>query len=277
MRDYSSRTVNEVRRADACHEDWPEYYEQQTNDVPVGVRSHEVPPRARRRLSSWVPVAYGQSGEHHIANYRLWKSMIDRSLALAVLLVSAPLLVLIALIIRIDSPGNPIFAQERAGKDGRPFVIFKFRTMYVNNDESILKEWAKNSVAGNTPVARDANGKPYYKIPNDPRVTRLGSLLRKTNLDELPQVLNVLKGDMSFVGPRPEMTFATNELYSDWHRARLTATPGITGLWQVYGRGYVSFDDMVRMDIDYIQRQSLLLDAKIVLRTFGVLLGRNSS
>jgi len=185
-------------------------------------------------------------------------------------------MVMVALGIRLDSPGGPIFRQERVGKDGRRFTACKFRTMHINNDDREYRVYLQKYIIENAPYLVDQQGQGVYKVVGDPRVTKLGAWLRKTNLDELPQLFNVLRGEMSFVGPRPEVPFAL-EMYSDWHRKRLSATPGITGLWQVYGRKRLSFDDMVRLDIDYIQRQSLLLDAKILLLTIRTVLTRDGS
>ncbi len=203
--------------------------------------------------------------------YPFWKSAFDRLLALLAIAFLAPFLALIAIGIRLDSPGSPIFAQERVGKDCRRFTVYKFRTMYVNNDDSEFNKWARKMITENVPYRLDHQGKAIYKIVDDPRVTRFGALLRKTNFDELPQILNVLRGEMSFVGPRPEIPFAV-EMYKEWHKKRLSVKPGITGLWQVCGRGCVSFDDMVRLDIEYIERRSPLLDGKIMLQTVGLVL-----
>ena len=218
-----------------------------------------------------------REGVGHLLTYPFWKSIIDRFVALVAVVTLFPFLVLIAGAISLDSRGGPIFAQERAGRHGRRFSIYKFRTMYVDNDDTEFRQLVAKVISQNAACALDHRGEPVYKLRNDPRVTRVGALLRKTNLDELPQILNVLKGEMSFVGPRPEMTFAVEELYSEWHQRRLSVTPGITGMWQVYGRGRVCFDDMVRLDIEYAEGQSLLLDAKIVLRTIATLFGRNGS
>lgn len=207
----------------------------------------------------------------YIFGYVFWKYNIDRLLALLVSVALAPLLILIAIAIRLDSPGSPMFLQERVGKNGRRFVICKFRTMYANNDDSDFKRRASEAILEN---------RQFDKFRQDPRVTRLGAILRKTNLDELPQILNVLKGEMAFVGPRPEIPF-TMELYGELNRERywrrLSVKPGITGLWQVRGRGRVTFSDMVSFDIDYVEWQSPLLDAAILLQTLGTILGRNGS
>lgn len=208
--------------------------------------------------------------------YPWWKGIFDRLLALPTMVILFPLLVLIAAGIRLDSPGSPLFRQERVGKDGRRFTAYKFRTMYVDNDDSEYKAYLRKYILENSPYRVDQQGQEVYKVVDDPRVTKFGALLRKTNLDELPQILNILKGEMSLVGPRPDIPSAV-EMYQGWHRRRLGATPGITGLWQVCGRKNLSFDDMVRLDIDYIESQSPLLDAKILLRTIGTVLAMDGS
>lgn len=213
---------------------------------------------------------------HQLLTYGQWKGLLDRLLALLLITILFPFIALIAIGIRLDSRGWPIFTQKRVGKDGCIFTIYKFRTMRVNNDDGEYKEYVRRLVNEDVPYRTDHQGKALYKVVDDTRVTRFGALLRKTNLDELPQIFNVLKGEMSFIGPRPDIPFAV-EMYGDWHRKRLCATPGISGLWQVSGRSGRSFDDMVQLDIDYIENQSLLLDSKIVLQTMGVVLGRDGS
>jgi lipopolysaccharide/colanic/teichoic acid biosynthesis glycosyltransferase len=206
--------------------------------------------------------------------YTWWKSIIERILALLAIVVLSPLLVLIALGIRIDSPGNPVFRQERIGRDGNSFTIYKFRTMYTNNDDSKYKEFLQKYVKENADSRLDEKGQDTYELVHDPRVTRLGYLLRKTSLDEVPQLFNVAKGDMALIGPRPDIPF-TAAMYNDEHRQRLLVKPGITGLWQVSGRRSLTFDDMVRLDCEYIDRQSPFLDAKIVLLTVREVLMRD--
>jgi lipopolysaccharide/colanic/teichoic acid biosynthesis glycosyltransferase len=208
--------------------------------------------------------------------YLLWKSVIDRPLALLVLIVLSPLMAIIAVLIRLDSPGLPIFRQERVGENGRRFALYKFRTMFVDNDDSEYREYVRSLITGGVPYKTQQNGRPVYKIDDDARVTRLGEFLRGTNLDELPQLLNVLKGEMSCVGPRPDTPFAI-EMYQDWHLNRLSAIPGITGLWQVSDRSSLTFDEMVRLDIQYINNWSPLLDCRILLLTARVILARDGS
>jgi len=198
--------------------------------------------------------------------YLFCKGALDRLLALLLLIIVSPLMLVIAILIRLDSHGGTIFAQERLGKDGHRFILYKFRTMYIDNDETQYKEYLRTFINEGTPYKVDEKGNAFYKIIDDPRVTRFGSFLRETNLDELPQIINVLKGEMSFVGPRPDIPFAV-QMYKDWHYRRLLVKPGMTGLWQVSGINRVPFDEMVRTDIDYIERRSLALDIKIIVRT----------
>lgn len=202
-----------------------------------------------------------------LATYAWWKGIFDRFFALLILVILSPLLVLITILVRLDSPGNPIFCQERIGKDGRRFILYKFRSMYQNHDDSKYQAYWKKYVQENSASLMDENGQDVYELIHDPRITRMGFLIRRSSLDELPQLLNILKGDMSFIGPRPDVPFAL-EFYNTHHRQRLLVKPGITGLWQVFeNRKRITFDDMVSLDIDYINRQSLSLDVKIVLRT----------
>jgi exopolysaccharide biosynthesis polyprenyl glycosylphosphotransferase len=185
------------------------------------------------------------------------------------LLILLPVLALIALAIKLSSQGPMIFEQERVGQFGRRFKCLKFRTMYINNDPKIHREYVQDFIAGKAENREEKNGAEpvVYKIKNDPRVTRVGQFLRKTSLDEFPQFWNVLRGDMSLVGPRPPVPYEF-EVYDFWHRRRvLEVRPGVTGLWQVSGRSRTCFDDMVRLDLRYSQRWSLWLDLKILLAT----------
>ena len=186
--------------------------------------------------------------------------------ALGLLLLS-PVLVVIALAIKLSSPGPVLFRQKRIGRYGVPFTCLKFRSMHTGNDPRIHMEYVKRLIGGNaSPTAAETNGR-VYKITADPRLTRVGRILRKTSLDELPQLLNVLRGDMSMVGPRPPIPYEL-EAYDIWHRRRLLEVrPGITGLWQVNGRSRIPFDDMVRLDLRYAKTWSIWLDVQILLRT----------
>jgi lipopolysaccharide/colanic/teichoic acid biosynthesis glycosyltransferase len=186
--------------------------------------------------------------------YDVAKRLLDITVALLLLPATLLLGLLCVLAIRLDSPGPAVFSQMRTGRDGRRFKIWKFRTM-VENAEELKAELAHLNVLP----------PPDFKIPDDPRITRVGRFLRKTSLDELPQLLNVLRGDMSLVGPRPT-SFAPST-YTLWHTRRLDVAPGLTGLWQVQGRHEMTFDERLRLDIAYIQQRSMLMDLRIIAAT----------
>jgi lipopolysaccharide/colanic/teichoic acid biosynthesis glycosyltransferase len=205
------------------------------------------------------------------STYLFFKSIIDRLSAFLLTIILSPALLLISLGILLDSPGHPIFSQERIGKNGRKFVAYKFRTMYVNNDDSQYKEYLKQYILRNAPYKESDKGEKIYKLVDDPRITRLGAILRKSNLDELPQLINLIKGEMSFIGPRPDVPFSVS-LYNDWHRKRLSIKPGISGMWQVCHRKGLSFNDMVKLDLEYVDRISPILDVKIVILTIRTIL-----
>jgi lipopolysaccharide/colanic/teichoic acid biosynthesis glycosyltransferase len=196
--------------------------------------------------------------------YPVAKRLFDVVVATLMLIVAAPIMALVALAIRLDSPGPVIFKQTRIGKNHRPFTFYKFRSMYYKADAGVHQQFVKNLI----------NGSPSgsaYKMTGDKRITRVGAFIRKTSLDELPQLVNVLKGDMSMVGPRPPIPYEVAE-YKDWHHRRLAIMPGLTGPWQVQGRSLVSFDDMVQMDIAYAQERSFLLDVSLLVRTIPAVL-----
>jgi lipopolysaccharide/colanic/teichoic acid biosynthesis glycosyltransferase len=191
--------------------------------------------------------------------YELSKRLIDLVVCLAVLPAVVVVLAACVVAIKLETPGPAVFLQERTGKGGRRFRMYKLRTMVRNAEELKAKYMHLNE-----------HRYPDFKITNDPRVTRCGRFMRKTSLDELPQVLNVIKGDMTLVGPRP--TSFRAETYRLWHTARLEVKPGLTGLWQVSGRSNLEFDDRLRLDIAYIRKRSLKLDLQILLRTFTAVL-----
>jgi lipopolysaccharide/colanic/teichoic acid biosynthesis glycosyltransferase len=181
------------------------------------------------------------------------------------LLALSPVFLVVALMIKLTSRGPVFFKQERIGYKGIRFRLFKFRSMFENNNPAIHQEFVKKLIAGQVNVSE--TGETSYKIQNDPRVTSIGRFIRKTSIDELPQLLNVLLGDMSLVGPRPPIAYEVED-YEIWHRPRVVEVrPGITGLWQVKGRSKTSFDGMVRMDLEYIHTWSLWLDIKLLLKT----------
>jgi lipopolysaccharide/colanic/teichoic acid biosynthesis glycosyltransferase len=223
-----------------------------------------------------VATVTAKKGICRLVTYRCWKAIFDRAFALFWIIVTSPLLALITLAIKLDTPGKAIFSQERVGKDGRRFIIHKFRTMHVKHDDDVWKDLITRYVRGDVVPAEDDKAREIVEAKNDRRVTRVGRLLRKTNLDELPQIFNILKGDMSFVGPRPDVTF-TVDMYDEYDKQRLAVMPGLTGLWQVSGRKQVSFKEMIRRDIEYIEKQSLALDLKIFFLTIGTVLRREGS
>jgi len=199
---------------------------------------------------------------------RITKRVMDIAGSVVALLGGAPLFLLIAIAIKVSSRGPVFFRQPRVGQYGAPFVFLKFRSMYTGNDGSVHEEYVKQLIAGQADrKPANGNGEGVYKLTNDPRVTSVGRFLRRTSLDELPQFVNVLKGEMSLVGPRPALAYEV-EAYDIWHRRRvLEARPGITGLWQVNGRSRVKFDEMVRLDLRYARTCSPWLDMKILART----------
>ena len=201
---------------------------------------------------------------------RAAKRASDLLIATLALLILAPLWLLIALLIKLDSRGAIFYKQERVGMDGRLFLFYKFRTMHAGVNDAEHRDFQVRYIRGQPDSNQGDEVRPAYKIRDDRRVTRLGRILRKTSLDELPQLFNVLRGDMSVVGPRPPIPYEV-ESYELWHRKRLDMKPGITGLWQVSGRNRLPFDEMVRMDLYYIENWSLLLDLKIILQTMPVM------
>jgi lipopolysaccharide/colanic/teichoic acid biosynthesis glycosyltransferase len=211
--------------------------------------------------------------------YLACKRCMDVVLATLLLVLAVPLMLLIAVLIKLDSPGPVIFVQERVGarrrsKDGRTiwyirnFPFYKFRSMVQGADSSVHQAFVKALIHNDHESMAALQGEDVEtcKLVHDPRVTRLGRILRRSSLDELPQLWNVLKGDMSLVGPRPPIPYEVDE-YQPWHRQRLWSKPGLTGLWQVTARSSADFDEMVRLDIDYIERQNLWLDLKILVET----------
>ncbi|MBN1487943.1 MAG: exopolysaccharide biosynthesis polyprenyl glycosylphosphotransferase [Anaerolineae bacterium] len=189
---------------------------------------------------------------------RLLKRTMDIVIGLLGLIISLPLLAILALAIKLDSPGPVFFVQERAGENGRPFKIYKLRTMVKDAEEQLPDL-----------VDLESLSSPAFKIPDDPRITRVGRFLRHTSMDELPQLLNVLKGDMSIVGPRPE-EMRVVQLYNDWHRQRLAVKPGVTGPMQVNGRGDLDLDERIKLELDYIHNYSVWKDIQILIKTVGV-------
>ncbi len=227
----------------------------------LGVRARIVPDLFQLRLNrvdiddiSGIPLIGVRD-----ASIRGWnraiKRLTDIVLSAVGLVIAAPLMAVVAILIKWDSPGPVLFPQVRVGRDGRLFTLYKFRSMIVGADEAKDRLWDLNEATG-----------PLFKIRDDPRLTRVGRWLRRLSIDELPQLWNVLKGDMSLVGPRPPVP-AEVEQYQPWHRKRLLVSPGVTGLWQVSGRSELTFDEMVMLDLFYAENWSLWLDFKIILHT----------
>jgi len=212
---------------------------------------------------SWSPPLWGWSAERESgasAAYRVVKRAMDVVLSSVFLLLSFPLFVLIAAVVKLDSRGPVLFAQARCGKDGKEFRMLKFRTMVVDAEKRQADLQAHNAVDG-----------PMFKLDEDPRITRVGKFLRKTSLDELPQLINVLRGEMSLVGPRP-LAYAEMKFCPSWRALRLTVTPGVTGLWQVQSRNHNRFSDWIRYDSEYVHTRSLSTDLRILIRTVTVIL-----
>lgn len=202
---------------------------------------------------------------------RMVKRLMDIVGSAAALVVLSPVFLVVAALVKVSSKGPILFKQERLGQFGKSFIFLKFRSMYANNDRRIHQEFMKRVIKGHHDGQAEEGNKSVYKMTNDPRITRIGWILRRTSLDELPQFINVLKGDMSLVGPRPPIAYECEE-YDIWHRRRvLEVKPGITGLWQIKGRSRIRFDDMVRLDLQYVRTWSLWLDLQILLQTPGAL------
>jgi lipopolysaccharide/colanic/teichoic acid biosynthesis glycosyltransferase len=229
--------------------------------------------------SQWSLPAMALTIEGNRELYFASKRVVDVVLTALLLVLLLPLMLLIAVLIKLDTPGPAVFVQERVGArrrsgrgrttwEVRNFRFYKFRSMAADVDQSLHQEYIRAFVQGGVEPTEDG---PRFKLANDPRVTRIGRILRRTSLDELPQLLNVLRGEMSLVGPRPVPTYEVAE-YREADTWRLAALPGITGLWQVKGRAEVPFAEMVRMDREYVHNQSLWLDFRILVETVPVVL-----
>ncbi|MEJ2080476.1 MAG: sugar transferase [Acidobacteriota bacterium] len=236
----------------------------------VSVSAVRFPDNFRGELSDEVlDVLYPDlaGGETARRSAGALKRGIDLTLSLILLLMLSPLLLLIAVAIKLTSKGPILFRQERLGQFGKPFQFLKFRSMYINTDNSIHEKYIQEFIGNGKATKTDVNGKPLFKLVEDPRVTPVGRILRKLSLDELPQFFNVARGEMSLVGPRPPIRYELKN-YDVWHRRRiLEVRPGITGMWQVYGRSRTTFDEMVRMDLRYARTWSLWLDLKLLCQT----------
>ncbi|MFZ0939939.1 MAG: sugar transferase, partial [Candidatus Sulfotelmatobacter sp.] len=235
----------------------------------LNISLHVFPEDWNQETSQGNPTLYpdllhrhaSQSAAHTI------KRLIDIVGSAAALLFLAPVFLVVAVLVKLSSKGPILFQQERLGQFGKPFTFLKFRSMYVDNDHKVHQTFIKRVIKGEHDGISEDGNKLVYKMTNDPRITRVGRIIRRASLDELPQFINVLKGEMSLVGPRPPIAYEC-EVYDIWHRRRvLEVKPGITGLWQVKGRSRVRFDEMVRLDLQYARNWSLWLDFQILLKT----------
>ncbi len=193
--------------------------------------------------------------------YNFFKRLMDFSCSLLGLVILSPILLIVSALIKLDSRGSVIFSQDRVGLNGEIFRMYKFRSMVFNAEDLKKKLAEKNEMSG-----------PMFKIKEDPRITRIGKFIRKTSIDELPQLINVLKGEMSLVGPRPSLPKEVDK-FSDWMKERLEVKPGLTCYWQVMGRNEIDFEDWMRLDIKYVRERSLSIDIKLIIRTIFVLFG----
>ncbi|MFB5283669.1 sugar transferase [Peribacillus sp. Hz7] len=200
------------------------------------------------------------------SGYLLTKRVIDIVGALAGLILLSPFVLIVAILIKMQDPRGPIFfKQQRIGKNGQTFYMYKFRSMVTNAEELLKDLLEKNEISG-----------AMFKMKDDPRITKIGKFIRKTSIDEFPQLWNVMKGEMSLVGPRPPLPREVEE-YDDYDKQRLTVTPGCTGLWQVSGRNSLGFKEMVELDLKYISERNIWMDIKVILKTFLVLFGSKNA
>lgn len=225
-------------------------------------------------MSEWAKERTAQSSHHQSAidfgtttsTYKIVKRSMDITGALLGIILLSLLFIAVAIAIKLEDPKGPVFfTQKRVGKNGQEFNMYKFRSMVSDAEERLKELLAFNEVSG-----------AMFKMKNDPRITRIGKFIRKTSIDELPQLFNVLKGDMSLVGPRPPLPREVVE-YTDYDKQRLLVTPGCTGVWQVSARNSVGFPEMVEMDLYYIKHQSVMTDIKILCKTVIVLFGSKNA
>jgi exopolysaccharide biosynthesis polyprenyl glycosylphosphotransferase len=239
----------------------------------LSISLHVFPEDWNQDTSQGNPTLYPDLLHRHASQSaaRAIKRLIDIVGSAAALLFLAPVFLVVAALVKLSSKGPILFKQERLGQFGKPFTFLKFRSMYVDNDHKVHQTFIKRVIKGEHDGVSEDGNKVVYKMINDPRITRIGRIIRRASLDELPQFINVLKGEMSLVGPRPPIAYEC-EVYDIWHRRRvLEVKPGITGLWQVKGRSRVCFDEMVRLDLQYARNWSLWLDIQILLQTPGAL------
>ena len=224
-----------------------------------------MPSRLPTPPTSPVPAEAGTIEFTEPFGYAAAKRAFDLAAGGVILLLLVPVIPVVALMIRLDSEGPVFYRQERVGRGGRRFMFYKFRSMRVDSDRLRGELESRNELSG-----------PVFKMKNDPRVTAVGFFLRRSSLDEIPQIFNVLKGDMSIVGPRPPLPGEVAR-YEAWHRRRLEVKPGITCLWQVTGRSQVEFDEWMRLDIEYMSRRSMRTDLMIFLKTIPAVIARRGA
>lgn len=193
--------------------------------------------------------------------YEITKRIIDITASFIGLILLSPIMVIVSILIKLESKGEIIFKQKRVGLNGKEFEMYKFRSMVVNAEELKEKLISQNEMSG-----------PMFKMKEDPRITKVGKFIRKTSIDELPQLINVIKGDMSLVGPRPSLPKEVKD-FESWMMERLEVKPGLTCFWQVSGRNNIDFEDWMKLDIKYVRERNFLLDIKLILKTVFVLLG----
>ena len=198
--------------------------------------------------------------------YEVIKRIIDIVASFIGLILLSPLILIVSMLIKLESKGEVIFKQKRVGLNGKEFYMYKFRSMVINAEELKAELESQNEMSG-----------PMFKMKDDPRITRIGKFIRKTSIDELPQLINVIKGDMSLVGPRPSLPKEVDE-FEQWMRERLAVKPGLTCIWQISGRNNIDFEDWMKLDIKYVRERSLVLDFKLIFKTIFVLFGdKNAS
>ena len=205
---------------------------------------------------------------------RLAKRMLDLSAALLCLIVLCPLLLTVGVLIRLNTPGPALFRQTRLGKDRRTFVLYKFRTMYTGCSDDAHREYVRKLLTEDQPPDGGRNG--VFKLDGDDRITPIGRLIRRTSIDELPQLLNVIRGDMSLVGPRPALAWEA-DMFDAVYFARFAVPPGLTGLWQVSGRNSLTMRQGLELDLEYVRSHSLALDLKILFKTVPVVLSTHGA
>jgi lipopolysaccharide/colanic/teichoic acid biosynthesis glycosyltransferase len=215
--------------------------------------------RTGRASSLVVPIAPTSGG------YRVAKRSLDLAASVIGLILVSPILAAVAVAVTIESGGPIFFRQERLGLGGRPFTLYKFRSMFTSAEQDRHRDHVRDLIRGDAPEDPEAEG-VWLPIPADPRVTRLGAFLRRSHLDELPQLINIVRGEMSLVGPRPPIPYEV-EVYEPWHLRRLSVIPGLTGLWQATAWGRISFDEGVALDLAYVERRSFWFDLRLIGRT----------